>query len=52
RILLSDNKYNHISIEGIGQMVGFVSRSVFYQNFKNLTGITPSYFRESITRPS
>lgn len=48
RFLLSDIKYDHISVEGIGQMVGFVSRSVFYRNFKNLTGITPSFFRNSI----
>ncbi|MCK4676761.1 MAG: tetratricopeptide repeat protein [Bacteroidales bacterium] len=48
RILLSDTKYDHISVEGIGEMVGFVSRSVFYKNFKTLTGITPSFFRDSI----
>ncbi len=49
RQLMTDTKYNHISLEGIGQMVGYNSRTVFYNNFKKITGLTPSYFKESIT---
>jgi len=48
RQLMTNNKYDHISLEGIGQMVGYNSRTVFYSNFKKITGLTPSYFRESI----
>jgi len=48
RQLMTDSKYNHISLEGIGQMVGYNSRTVFYNNFKKVTGLTPPYFRESI----
>ena len=48
RQLMTNNKYDHISLEGIGQMVGYNSRTVFYNNFKKVTGLTPSYFRESI----
>ncbi|MCD4737200.1 MAG: tetratricopeptide repeat protein, partial [Bacteroidales bacterium] len=50
RQLLTDSKYAHLSIEGIGEMVGYNSRIVFYKNFKKVTGLTPSYFRESILR--
>jgi AraC-like DNA-binding protein len=48
RQLLADPLKNHISIEGIGQMSGFNSRSTFFTCFKKYTGISPSYFRESI----
>ncbi|MBN1338907.1 MAG: helix-turn-helix transcriptional regulator [Bacteroidales bacterium] len=48
RQLLADPSKNHISIEGIGQMSGFNSRSTFFTCFKKYTGISPSYFRESI----
>lgn len=46
RQMLADNKYCHISVEGIGQMVGFSSKSSFYKYFKDSTGVTPSFFRE------
>ena len=48
RRFLSDKKYNHFSIEGIGEMVGFSSKSTFHKNFKKLIGVTPSYFRQNI----
>jgi len=49
RQLLIDKKYDHISVEGIGEMVGYNSRIVFYNNFKKLTGLTPSYFKSSVS---
>jgi len=49
RQLLTDKKYDHISLEGIGEMVGYNSRIVFYKNFKKVTGLTPSYFKASIS---
>jgi tetratricopeptide (TPR) repeat protein len=48
RLLFMDGHYDHISIEGIGQMVGFASRSTFYNYFNKQFGITPSYFRNNI----
>ena len=48
RIMLADPKYHHISIEGIGQMVGFNSKSSFHKYFKDYVGITPSFFRDKI----
>lgn len=48
RQLLVDPDKKHISIEGIGQMAGFNARSTFFTCFKKYTGISPSYFRQSI----
>lgn len=48
RLLLADQGKSHISIEGIGQMSGFNSRTTFFTSFKKYTGISPSYFRQSI----
>lgn len=47
RQMLADKKLAHISVEGIGEMAGYNSRIVFARNFKKITGLTPSYFRES-----
>ncbi|MCD4745398.1 MAG: tetratricopeptide repeat protein [Bacteroidales bacterium] len=49
RQLLTDKKFNHLSIEGIGKMVGYHTRVVFHNNFKKITGISPSYFKSSIS---
>jgi tetratricopeptide (TPR) repeat protein len=49
RQLLVDEKYDHISVEGIGEMVGYNSRIAFYNNFKKITGLSPSYFKASIS---
>jgi len=48
RQMLADPGKNHFSIEGIGQMSGFNSRSTFFTCFKKATGITPSYYRNSV----
>ncbi|MCF8372570.1 MAG: helix-turn-helix domain-containing protein [Bacteroidales bacterium] len=48
RQILADTSKNHISIEGVGQMSGFNSRSTFFTCFKKQTGLSPSYFRDTI----
>jgi YesN/AraC family two-component response regulator len=48
RQILADPDKDHLSIEGIGQMVGFNSMSTFFSSFKKYTGITPSFFRDTI----
>lgn len=46
RKLLANKENNKFSIEAISEQVGFASLSAFNTNFKRITGLTPSYFRE------
>ena len=46
RRLLSDQRYDHISIEGIGEMSGFNSKATFHATFKKTIGVTPLYYRQ------
>ncbi len=48
RRMLSESEFEHLSIEGIANSVGFNSKSTFNKSFKQFTGITPSYFRNSV----
>ena len=50
RILFSDNDLNKYTIEAIGNIVGFKSKSSFYQAFKKFTGLTPSFYINNIKR--
>lgn len=43
---LSNDQFNHLSVEGIGDMTGFKSSSTFYKRFKSTVGLTPQQFRE------
>jgi AraC-like DNA-binding protein len=44
---LNNLQYDHLSVEGIGEMAGFKSNSNFYKRFKNMVGMTPYQFREN-----
>jgi len=44
--LLEDSDYELLSVEGIGNKVGFNSKSAFYAAFKKFTGTTPSKYKE------
>lgn len=45
--LLTDEKYNHLSLVGIGFESGFNSKTTFNTTFKKHTGMTPSEFKKS-----
>jgi YesN/AraC family two-component response regulator len=42
--LLADTNYENITIEGISNLVGFRSKSVFNIAFKKIMGVTPSFY--------
>lgn len=48
KVYLNDSKNSKITIDGISQMVGFTSRSSFYNAFKEETGYTPSEYLKII----
>jgi AraC-like DNA-binding protein len=44
--LMSSSEFEHLSIEGIGQMAGFSSRSSFYSAFQSELGCSPGEYLE------
>ncbi|MEO9662836.1 MAG: helix-turn-helix domain-containing protein [Maribacter dokdonensis] len=46
---LVDPQFSHLTIEAIGETVGFKSKSAFYNAFKKISGISPSKFAKSIS---
>jgi len=44
--LLDSGEFEHLSIEGIGQMAGFTSRSSFYAAFQSEIGCSPGEYLE------
>lgn len=47
KLQLISTEFDHFSIEGIGNNVGFQSKTTFNNVFKDLTGVTPSFFRKN-----
>lgn len=47
KILLKSPLYDNLTVEAIGQEVGFKSKSTFYASFKKLTSLTPVDFKKA-----
>ncbi|MBO3698681.1 AraC family transcriptional regulator [Roseivirga sp. E12] len=46
--MIISSKYNHLTIEGIANEVGFKSKSAFYINFKKQIGQSPKQYKLSV----
>ena len=46
--LLKDNSHKKYTMEAIGYLSGFNSRTTFYVSFKKITGITPNEYLQNI----
>ena len=49
KIRLLDKAYSHLTVEAIGESVGFKSKSAFYGAFKKYTDSTPTSFIRSFS---
>jgi len=47
--LISNDDYQHLTLEAIGYEVGFNSRSSFYSAFKKIKTRTPASFKKAVT---
>jgi tetratricopeptide (TPR) repeat protein len=50
RRILADVKGSRYSVEDIGKISGFGTKSSFYHSFKNIIGVTPAYFRDYVSK--
>ena len=48
-LMLQNNEHKKYTMEAIGKMVGFESRRSFNAAFKEITGLTPSFYVKSIS---
>lgn len=44
KAMLLDKKFEHLSVEGIGEEVGFSTKATFYTSFKKFTNTSPKKF--------
>ncbi len=45
---LKNNENSHLTLDAIGELCGFKSKSTFYQSFKEVTGKTPMQYKKDI----
>lgn len=46
--LLKNDDYQHYTLEAVGEMAGFKSKTTFYNRFKEIQNVTPSAYRKSM----
>jgi YesN/AraC family two-component response regulator len=49
KLLISNDSVNY-SLEGIAFKVGYKSRSIFHQSFKEITGVTPAVYSRTFKK--
>lgn len=49
--LLVDRRYADLSMQDISDMVGFANRQTFYNAFMKIRGLSPSAYKESLSKP-
>lgn len=47
--MLKNNENSHLTLDAIGELCGFKSKSTFYQSFKEVTGKTPLQYKKHLT---
>ncbi len=47
--LLIDPEFAHLTIEGVAIDCGFGTKQNFYKSFKQITGVTPTQYKEAVT---
>lgn len=48
--MLKNNENSHLTLDAIGELCGFKSKSTFYQSFKEVTGKTPMQYKKEIKK--
>jgi AraC-like DNA-binding protein len=44
--MLKSDENSHLTLDGLGELCGFKSKSTFYQSFKEVTGKTPMQYKK------
>lgn len=45
---LTDEEWQNMTIEAVGNSVGFQSKTTFFNSFKAFTGLSPAYYRKMV----
>ncbi len=48
--MLKNNENTNLTLDAIGELCGFKSKSTFYQSFKEVTGKTPSQYKKELKK--
>ena len=46
--MLNNNENSHLTLDAIGELCGFKSKSTFYQSFKEIIEKTPMQYKKEL----